>query len=75
MRILHLWDQAGVASVMAKYQRIRGDDSRVIKIGSVDKYGINHFYEDYMVFVTSEEFVAKCIERAEHADDSCPQYD
>jgi hypothetical protein len=68
MRILHLWDQAGVAVVMAKYQRLRGDDSRVIKISSVDKYGINHFYQDYMYFVTSEEFVAKCIERAEHAD-------
>lgn len=40
----------------------------MIKIASVDKYGINHFYEDYMFFVTSEEFVAKSIERAEHAD-------
>lgn len=68
MRILHLWDQAGVAAVMAKYQRLRGDYSIVIKAGSVDKYGINHFYEDYMLFVTSEDFVTKCVERAEHAD-------
>jgi hypothetical protein len=68
MRILHLWDQAGVAAVMAKYQRLRGDDSIVIKVDSVDKYGINHFYGDFMVFVTSEEFVTKCAERAEYAD-------
>jgi hypothetical protein len=68
MRILHVWDQAGVASVMAKYQRLRGDDSRVIIISSVDKYGINHFYQDYNFFVSSEEFVAKCTENAENAD-------
>lgn len=68
MRILHVWDQAGVASVMAKYQRLRGDDSRVIKISSVDKYGINQFYQDYNFSVNSEEFVAKCTEKAENAD-------
>lgn len=42
MRILHVWNQAGVASIIAKYQILRGDDSRVIKISSADKYGINH---------------------------------
>ena len=42
MRILHVQDEAGVASVMAKYQRLQGDDSRVIKISRIDKYCINH---------------------------------
>jgi hypothetical protein len=68
MRILHVWDQAGVASIIAKYQRLRGDDSKVIKISSVDKYGINHFYQDYNFFVSSEEFLDKCIEKAERVD-------
>jgi hypothetical protein len=68
MRILHIWDQAGVACIIAKYQRLGGDDSEVIKITDYDKYGIYKFYHDYVHLVAPEEFLEKCLERAEHAD-------
>ncbi len=68
MRILHVWDQAGVACVMAKYQRLQGHDSNVIRISGVDKYGINDFYRDFVSFVPIEEFVHSCIEKAESVD-------
>lgn len=31
MKILHVWDQAGVASILAKYQKKLGHDSEVIR--------------------------------------------
>jgi hypothetical protein len=68
MRILHIWDQAGVACIFAKYQRLQGHESKVIIIGDQDKYGIIKFYKDYVVGVSEREFFEKCIEEASQAD-------
>jgi hypothetical protein len=45
MRILHIWDQAGVACIIAKYQQLEGHNSEVIRISGYDPYGINNFYK------------------------------
>ncbi len=68
MHILHLWDQAGVAYILAKFQRKKGDDSKVIRIRGPDKYGIDEFYRDNGLFVTTDEFVGKSIAEAKKAD-------
>lgn len=70
MRILHIWDQAGVASVLAKYQQLQGHQSKVIRIGGEnhDRYGIYNFYNQYVVTFDLEQFVQKSIEEAELAD-------
>lgn len=44
MNILHVWDQAGVSSILAKYQNKLGHHAEVIKREGFDKYEINKFY-------------------------------
>lgn len=68
MRILHVWDQAGVAFVLAKYQRLQGHDSKAIMVREYDKYGIGRFYNDYVIDATLEDFVQKSIHEARSAD-------
>jgi hypothetical protein len=67
VRILHVWDQAGVACILAKYQIRQGHQSKVIKIKG-DKYGIYHFYSDFITEVPKEQFYVRCIEEASQAD-------
>ena len=44
MRILHVWNQSGVASILAKYQRKLGHTVEVVKRDGFDPYGIEQFY-------------------------------
>jgi hypothetical protein len=66
--VLHIWDQAGVAFILAKFQQINGNESKVIRIKNADKYGIDEFYKEYGLFVAPEELVYKSIEEARRAD-------
>ena len=68
MYVLHIWDQAGVAFILAKFQQINGNESKVIRVKNVDKYGIDEFYKEYGLFVAAEELVYKSIEEARRAD-------
>lgn len=66
--MLHIWDQAGVAFILAKYQQINGNKSKVIRVKNADKYGIDEFYKEYGLFVAPEELVNRSIEEARRAD-------
>lgn len=66
--MLHIWDQAGVAFILAKFQQMNGNESKVIRVKNADKYGIDEFYKEYGLFVTPEELVYKSIEEARRAD-------
>jgi len=68
LHILHIWDQAGVAFILAKFQRKNGDQSKVIRVKGPDKYGIDEFYRNNGLFVTTDEFVRKSIAEAKKAD-------
>ncbi|MFZ0512768.1 MAG: hypothetical protein WAM14_14265 [Candidatus Nitrosopolaris sp.] len=68
MRILHVWDQAGVAFVLAKYQRLQGQDSKAIMVREYDKYGIGRFYNEYVIDATLEDFVQRSLDEARSAD-------
>jgi hypothetical protein len=69
MHILHVWDQAGVAYALAKYQQqLLGHEAKVIMIGNYNKYGINEYYKQYILNAALEEFTEKCIEKAKSAD-------
>jgi len=68
MRILHIWDQAGVAFVLAKYQRSRGHDSKAIMVREYDKYGIGKFYKQYAIDATLQDFGQKSLDEAHSAD-------
>lgn len=56
MRILHVWDQSGVASILAKYQRRLGHESIVIKRKGFDKYGIMQRYPCLLFKGSAKEF-------------------
>jgi len=68
MRILHVWDQAGVAFVLAKYQRLNGHDSKAIMVREYDKYGIGKFYNQYVIDATLDNFDQKSVDEAHSAD-------
>jgi glycosyltransferase involved in cell wall biosynthesis len=68
MRILHIWDQAGVAFVLAKYQKLQGHDSKAIMVREYDKYGIGKFYNQYVIDATLDDFDQKSVDKAHSAD-------
>lgn len=68
MRILHVWDQAGVAFVLAKYQKSRGYDSKAIMIREYDKYGIGKFYNEYIIDTIKDDFIQRSLCEARSAD-------
>ena len=68
MYILHIWDQAGVAYIIAKFQRKNGDESNVIRVKGPDKYCIDQFYIYHGLFVTPDELVSKSVAEAKKAD-------
>jgi len=44
MRVLHVWDCAGVGAILAKYQRKLGVFAEVVKRSGFNQYGIDIFY-------------------------------
>ncbi len=72
MKIIHIWDQAGVSCIFAKYQQEKGVSSKVIRIINEkypDKYGIYDYYREYIIKANSEEdFIKKCLKETEDAD-------
>jgi glycosyltransferase involved in cell wall biosynthesis len=67
MRILHIWDQAGVACILAKYQSRQGHSASVLRIKGQDKYGINRFYEEFVIYSSQEDFIQRSLKEAEAA--------
>ena len=68
MKILHIHDQAGVACILAKYQRNNGIESKVLSSYKFDKFGIFKFYKDYVNIIEPVNFVDYCISEAKDAD-------
>ncbi|MGZ8887355.1 MAG: hypothetical protein ACXW1A_03745, partial [Nitrososphaeraceae archaeon] len=68
MKILHIHDQAGVACILAKYQRMNDIKSKVLSSNKIDKYGILKFYKDYVDLVDRSNFVEYCLSEAKNAD-------
>ena len=68
MKILHINDQAGVACILAKYQRIYGRESKVLSYNKIDKFGIFKYYKEYVDIVDRDNFIKYCISEAKDAD-------
>jgi hypothetical protein len=68
MKILHIHDQAGVACILTKYQRINGLESKVVSLNEIDKFGILKFYKDYVDIIDRANFVEYCLAEAKSAD-------
>jgi hypothetical protein len=74
MKILHINDQAGVACILAKYQRDNRIESKVLLFDSIltnykfDRFGILKFYKDYVDIVKGINYLDYCISEAKDAD-------
>jgi hypothetical protein len=68
MKILHINDQAGVACILAKYQRMKGQESKVLSYNKIDKFGILKYYKDYVDIVERDNFIKYCISEAKNAN-------
>jgi hypothetical protein len=65
---LHIHDQAGVACILAKYQRMNNIKSKVLSSNTIDKYGILRFYKDYVDIIDRANFIEYCLAEAQSAD-------
>ena len=68
MKILHINDMAGVACILAKYQRFNGIESKVLSPNKIDKFGILKYYKDYVEIIDPINFLDYCISQAKDAD-------
>jgi glycosyltransferase involved in cell wall biosynthesis len=68
MNILHIYDQAGVACILAKHQQATGNKARVIVPNTRDKFGIYAFYAKYTLSVDPRSFIGICLNEAADAD-------
>ncbi len=68
MNILHVWDQSGVACILAKYQNKLGHNAKVIRRANYDPYSIYEFYRDFVEFVEESNYLEFCLKEAKNAD-------
>jgi hypothetical protein len=68
LNVLHIHDQAGVACILAKYQRMHNIKSKVVSYNKIDKYGILKFYKEYVDLVDRSDFAEYCLSEAKSAD-------
>ena len=68
MNIIHVWDQSGVACILAKYQNKLGHNAKVLRRDNYDPYGIYEFYNDIVDFVDEKSFLEFCLKQARGAD-------
>jgi len=68
LNILHVWDQSGVACILAKYQNKLGHNAKVIRRANYDPYSIYEFYRDFVEFVEESNYLEFCLKEAKNAD-------
>jgi hypothetical protein len=64
MKVLHIWNTAGVASLMAKSLRKNGFDCTVLMRESHDRFGFANLYGDELVNMSGGSFVEKVLKDA-----------
>ena len=68
MKILHIWDVAGVAYVLAKYQRKDGHHVKVYMRKIFDLFEIGKFYDEPQITCGAFRFIINSIFMARHYD-------
>jgi len=67
MKILHVWDVAGVSSILAKYQAEMGHETKVMMLKKNDPMGVASFYNK-PYDIRARDFVRKVIKEAANYD-------
>jgi Glycosyltransferase Family 4 len=57
MKILHVWDQAGVACILAKHHRRNGHEVKIMKRVGYDPFGISKFYGEPLLDLDGKTFL------------------
>lgn len=68
MKILHIWDQAGVACILAKHHRRMGHEVRILKRAGYDPFGISQFYGEPLVEMDGKAFLKYAMKEAADYD-------
>lgn len=68
MNILHIWDQSGVACVLAKHQQKMGHSVKILRRSGYDPYGIYEFYHQLVRYSLESDFLETCVKEASNAD-------
>ena len=64
MNILHIWDQAGVACILAKHHRRMGHRVRILKRTGYDPFGISKFYGEPLLDMDGKPFLKYAMKEA-----------
>jgi hypothetical protein len=68
MNILHVWDQAGVACILSKFQRRIGHNVSILKRTGYDPFKIFSFYDEPLLDLDSKKFIDFVIEESTQYD-------
>lgn len=68
MKILHIWDVVGVATILAKYQRRLGHEAEVIMRDGLDAFKIHKFYSPKLFKGSALNFYRFAIKEAKKFD-------
>lgn len=68
MKVLHIWNTAGVASLISKNLNKNGIESDVIMRANYDPFGMTNYYNDTLLNVSGGSFITEAIKRAENYD-------
>jgi hypothetical protein len=68
MNILHIWDQAGVACILAKHHRRIGHRVRILKRAGYDPFGISKFYGEPLLDMDGKAFLKYATKEAADYD-------
>jgi hypothetical protein len=68
LKVLHVWDQAGVGCILAKYQRRRGHHVKVLKRSTYDPFAIFSFYNESLIDADGKQFLKLTVKEAKAYD-------
>jgi hypothetical protein len=68
MNILHVWDQAGVSCILAKYQRRLGHSVDILKRNGYDPFHIFTFYKEPLYDLDGKKFINFVIDESKKYD-------
>jgi hypothetical protein len=68
LKILHVWDQAGVACILAKQHRKQGHEVRILKRAGYDPFGISQFYGEPLLDMDGKSFLKFAVKQADGYD-------
>lgn len=68
MKILHVWDQAGIACILAKFQRKFGHTVDIFKRDGYDPFGMFGFYSEPLLAIDGKKFINHVAKKAEDYD-------